>query len=71
MYRRHLNDRPEGATHLWAETGENREWVYLGAVKPENRRWDLDAEGWHAVMEAHRLVVNDNPGTIQPQLAVM
>ncbi|WP_394168853.1 hypothetical protein [Saccharospirillum alexandrii] len=66
-----LDDRPEGATHLWAETGENREWVYLGAVTPENRRWDLDAEGWQAVMEAHRLVVNDNPGTIQPQLALM
>ncbi|WP_028670530.1 hypothetical protein [Saccharospirillum impatiens] len=66
-----LDDRPEGATHLWAETGDNREWVYLGAITEENRRWDLDPERWQAVMEAHRLVVNDNPGVIQPQLAIL
>ncbi len=66
-----LDERPEGATHLWAETGDDREWVYLGAITPENRRWDLDPERWQAVMEAHRLVVNDNPGVMQPQLALM
>lgn len=66
-----LDERPQGATHLWAETGDDREWVYLGAITPENRRWDLDAEGWQAVMNAHRLMVNDNPGEIQPQLALM
>lgn len=66
-----LDTRPEGELHLWAETGKDRDWVYLGPVTPENRRWSLDAEAWQAVKYSHRLVVNTNPTTISPQLALL
>jgi len=66
-----LASRPEGDLHLWAETGEDREWVYLGPVTAENRRWSLDQEAWRAVKYSHRLVVNTDPATITPQLALL
>ena len=66
-----LTSRPEGDLHLWAETGEDREWVYLGPVTPENRRWSLDEDAWRAVKYSHRLVVNTDPASITPQLALL
>ncbi|GGX55022.1 anti-sigma factor [Saccharospirillum salsuginis] len=66
-----LASRPEGDLHLWAETGEDREWVYLGPVTAENRRWSLDKEAWRAVKYSHRLVVNTDSATITPQLALL
>ncbi len=66
-----LDKKPEGELHLWAETGEQREWVYLGNLATDNWRWAVDKEGWEAVKSSHRLAVNTSPEQFNPQLALL
>lgn len=65
-------DRPdEGALHLWAETGESRDLVYLGSLQDQGARWSLNAEQWQAIKYSHRLFVNDSPEQLNIELALL
>ena len=65
-------DRPEAdELHLWAETGEGRELVYLGSLQDRGTRWSLDAEQWQAIKYSHRLFVNEDPEQLNIELALL
>lgn len=65
-------ERPdEEALHLWAETGEDRDLVYLGSLQEQGSRWSLDVQQWQAIRYSHRLFVNDSPEQLNIDLALL
>lgn len=66
-----LDERPEGELHLWAEMRGDGDLEYIGPLATDNQSWTVDPDVWRTIQYSSRLLVNTDPDTLQPQLALL
>ncbi len=57
---------PKQELHLWAEDRETHAFTYLGTLPEPGSAWSLPKQGWQALINSSRLLVNTNSGQLDP-----
>ncbi|WLQ17027.1 hypothetical protein O5O45_13995 [Hahella aquimaris] len=64
QWSKRFQDKPSGPLHLWAEKMDDHSLVYLGQIDSGKENWTLTSAEWKVIANSSRLLINDNPSTL-------